>query len=80
MGGKLLRFEFAEIDSRGTRRIDSTLIPDVMSNGVVAGFFTTGTDITERVASERALLELTAIIDNTTDYVTQINHGASLHT
>lgn len=74
LGGELQRFEFDEIDVRGARRIDGTLIPDVMSNGEVAGFFTTGADITERIASERTLRELTAIIDNTTDFVSQIDH------
>ena len=56
------------------RKIESTLTPDVLANRGVARFFTTGIDVTERVASERVLRELTTIIENTADFVTQIDH------
>ena len=72
--GEAQRFQFEETTAQGVRKIDSTLTPDVLANGEVAGFFTTGIDVTERVASERSLRELTAIIENTTDFVTQIDH------
>ena len=76
LNGEPQRFEFEEATSTGPRRIEATLTPDLLANGEVVGFFTTGVDITERVATERALREITAIIHNTTDFVTQIDrHG-----
>lgn len=76
LNGETQRFEFEEECSNGLRRIQGTLIPDVLANGDVAGFFATGIDITERSDNERALRELTAIIENTSDFVTQIDrHG-----
>ena len=75
MRGEAQHFQFDETTADGIRKIESTLTPDILANGEVAGFFTTGVDVTERVAAERALRELTAIIQNTTDFVTQINHA-----
>ena len=72
--GEPQQFQFDETTAAGVRKIESTLTPDVLANGEVAGFFTTGVDVTDRVAAERALRELTAIIQNTTDFVTQINY------
>lgn len=80
LNGEPQRFEFEEATSTGPRRIEATLTPDLLANGEVVGFFTTGVDITERVATERALREITAIIHNTTDFVTQIDrHGQLTH-
>ncbi len=73
--GKAQHFEFEETTAAGLRKIESTLIPDVLANGEVAGFFASGVDITERDAAERKLRELTAILHNTTDFVTQIDRG-----
>jgi diguanylate cyclase (GGDEF)-like protein/PAS domain S-box-containing protein len=76
LGGDAQHFQFTETTSAGERSIESTLIPDKLANGEVAGFFSTGVDVTDRVAAERSLRELTAIIENTTDFVTQIDrHG-----
>lgn len=69
--GREQRIEFEEEVAGKTVRIESRLIPDVGPDGEVQGFFTTGIDITERSAAERALRELTTIFDNTTDYVVQ---------
>lgn len=76
--GEAQFFQFDESTAQGVRKIDSTLTPDVLANGEVAGFFTTGIDVTERVDAERALHELNAIIENTTDFVTQINHRGTV--
>ena len=69
--GTAQRFEFEESVDGHLRRIESQLIPDVSEAGQIRGVFTTGVDITERSAAERALRELTTIFDNTTDYVVQ---------
>ncbi len=71
--GQTQHFEFDDACSNGLRRIESTLTPDILTNGEVAGFFATCIDITERTANERALRELTAIVENTSDFVTQID-------
>lgn len=76
--GRPQRFEFEEISPAGVRRIEATLTPDVLANGEVVGFFKTGVDITERVATERALREVNAIIQNTSDFVTQIDRHGTL--
>jgi diguanylate cyclase (GGDEF)-like protein/PAS domain S-box-containing protein len=78
LAGQSQQFEFEESSSRGMRRIQSTLVPDVLANGEVAGIFATGVDITERAATERALRELTAILDNTSDFITQIDARGTL--
>lgn len=71
LSGQAQRFDFEEMVGGQLRRIESHLIPDVSDSGEVRGFFSTGVDITERSATEAALRELTAIIDNTTDLVVQ---------
>jgi diguanylate cyclase (GGDEF)-like protein/PAS domain S-box-containing protein len=75
LGGETQHFLFTETTSAGVRNIESTLIPDRLANGEVVGFFSTGVDVTDRVAAERSLRELTAIIENTTDFVTQIDRN-----
>lgn len=71
LAGQPQRFEYQESVGGELRRIESQMIPDIAESGEVRGFFTTGIDITERSAAERALRVLTAIFDNTTDYVVQ---------
>ena len=71
LAGQGQRFEYEEDVDGQRRRIESQMIPDLSDTGEVRGFYTTGIDITERTAAERALRELTAIFDNTTDFVMQ---------
>ena len=69
--GERQRFEFEEVIDGQARRIESQLIPDLDENGQVRGIYTTGMDITERTAAERAQRELTAIVEHTPDFVMQ---------
>ena len=78
LAGQAQRFEFEELLGGQMRRIDDQLIPDLSETGEVRGFFTIGIDVTERSAAERALRELTAIFDNTTDYVLQTDWRGGL--
>ncbi|MES2187565.1 MAG: PAS domain-containing protein [Pseudomonadota bacterium] len=71
LAGQPQRFEYDESGADGPRRIEVQMVPDVAADGTVRGFYATGVDITERAAASRALRELTAIFDNTTDYVVQ---------
>lgn len=71
LAGREQRFEFEEIADGKSVCIESRLIPDIGDDGSVRGFYSTGVDITERSAADRALRELTTIFDNTTDYVVQ---------
>jgi diguanylate cyclase (GGDEF)-like protein/PAS domain S-box-containing protein len=73
LNGEPQRFEFDEMVNGQMRRVESQLIPDKAPDGSVRGFYTTGVDITDRVASERALRDLTEIIEHTPDNVVQTN-------
>ena len=69
--GKPQQFEYEETLRGVTRRIDSQLIPDVGEDGRVHGFYATGIDVTERVANERQLRDLTQIAELTPDFILQ---------
>ena len=71
LAGAAQRFDYEECLGSVSRRIESHMVPDIGASGEVRGFFTTGVDITARSVAERALRDLTAIFDNTTDYVVQ---------
>ena len=71
LAGQPQHFEFDEETEGQIRRIENRLTPDLALDGQVRGFFVTGIDITERSAAEAALRELTAIFDNTTDFIVQ---------
>lgn len=78
LDGKAQHFEYEETTASGVRRFESHLIPDTDSDGRLRGFYSTGIDITARSATENALRELTAIIDNTTDFVVQTDWRGSI--
>ena len=70
-------FEYEETLRGVTRRIQSQLIPDVGEDGRVHGFYATGIDVTERVANERQLRDLTQIAELSPDFILQASrHGA----
>lgn len=69
--GQPQQFEFDDTVAGQVRRIENRLIPDLADDGQVRGFFVTGVDITERSIAERTARELTAIFENTTDFVVQ---------
>lgn len=78
LAGQEQHFEFEEVVDGKPVRIESRLIPDMGEDGQVRGFYSTGVDITQRSAAERALRELTTIFDNTTDYVVQTDWRGSI--
>ena len=71
LAGTVQHFEFDEGEGAEVRRIEALLIPDVDRSGRVAGFYTTGADVTVRTRALRDLNELTAILDNSPDLVVQ---------
>ena len=74
--GKPQNFEYEESLRGVTRRIESQLIPDVGDDGRVHGFYATGIDVTERVANERQLHDLTQIAELSPDFILQASrHG-----
>ena len=80
LNGQAQRFEYDDQVGTQTRRIESQLIPDISDTGEVRGFFSTGLDITDRRDAEKAVRELAAIFENTTDYVVQTDaHGALIY-
>ncbi len=69
--GEPQNFEYEEVVAGRVRRIEANLLPDVGDDGRVRGFYTTGVDITERVADERRLRDLTQILDLDPDFIVQ---------
>ncbi|CAN5680734.1 hypothetical protein BH11PSE8_BH11PSE8_42050 [soil metagenome] len=78
LGGAPQQFEVEHLSQTESRRFEHRLIPDRSDTGAVAGFFVASIDITRRSAAQRALAELTAIFDNTTDFVTQTDSAGRI--
>jgi diguanylate cyclase (GGDEF)-like protein/PAS domain S-box-containing protein len=76
--GEPQRFEYDDAVGGQVRRIDCNLLPDVGEDGRVRGFYATGIDITDRVASERRLRELTQILELTPDFIVQADRRGRL--
>jgi diguanylate cyclase (GGDEF)-like protein/PAS domain S-box-containing protein len=73
LAGQRQRFEYNDPTAGGVRRIETYLTPDVGSDGEVRGVFIIGVDITHLKEVERALRDLTDVIDHTPDLVAQTN-------
>lgn len=69
--GQPQAFEYDETLQGQARRLHTQLIPDLGEDGRVRGFYATSVDITERVASERQLRELTEIAELSPDFILQ---------
>jgi len=78
LNGEPQHFEIDEMIHGQMRRIENQLLPDIDADGRVVGFYATGIDITERVANERSLRDLTEIFDNTPDFVVQTDPAGHL--
>lgn len=63
--GQPQRFEYDDLVDGEHRRLESIMVPDLDASGQVVGFFTSGIDITERVAAQRALSESEALLRRT---------------
>lgn len=79
LAGAPQRFESEEHVAGQLRRIESQVVPDVDEGGHVHGLFMTGVDITERDATERALRELTEILENSSDFIVQADWRGRLN-
>ena len=75
LGGAAQQFEFDDVVNGDVRHIDSHLVPDLNKDGTVRGFFALGTDVTDRVNTERALRELTSVFESTSDFVVQTDRS-----
>jgi diguanylate cyclase (GGDEF)-like protein/PAS domain S-box-containing protein len=74
LAGRPQRYEYNDQpDGAASRRIETYLTPDVAPAGDVRGIFIIGVDITHLKEVERALRDLTDVIDHTPDYVAQTN-------
>jgi diguanylate cyclase (GGDEF)-like protein/PAS domain S-box-containing protein len=73
LAGRPQRYEYSDQVDGAARRIETYLTPDVGSAGDVRGVFVIGVDITHLKEVERALRDLTDVIDHTPDYVAQTN-------
>jgi diguanylate cyclase (GGDEF)-like protein/PAS domain S-box-containing protein len=71
--GRAQRFEHTDQINGETRRIETYLTPDAGPDGDVRGLFVVGVDITHLKEVERALRDLTDVVEHTTDYVAQTN-------
>ncbi|MEP6504344.1 MAG: PAS domain-containing protein, partial [Betaproteobacteria bacterium] len=68
------KFEYEEMQDGALRRIEAQLMPDVDAHGNARGFYSIGVDITERVANETQLRDLTQIIELSPDLILQSDH------
>ena len=71
-------FEYDETLLGEPRRIQSQLIPDIGEDGRVHGFYATSIDITERVANERQLRDLTQIAELSPDFILQATRQGTI--
>lgn len=79
LAGRPQRYEYNDPrDGAGTRRIETYLTPDMGTTGDVRGIFIIGVDITHLKEVERALRDLTDVIDHTPDFVAQTNWRGEL--
>jgi diguanylate cyclase (GGDEF)-like protein/PAS domain S-box-containing protein len=69
--GRPQRFEHNDQSEGQNRRIETYLTPDLEPDGDVRGIFVIGVDITHLKDVERALRDLTDVIDHTPDFVAQ---------
>jgi len=69
--GQPREFEYDETLRGKTRRLHTQLVPDLGEDGRVRGFYATSIDVTERVASERQLRDLTQIAELSPDFILQ---------
>jgi|HubBroStandDraft_6_1064221.scaffolds.fasta_scaffold14778_3 diguanylate cyclase (GGDEF)-like protein/PAS domain S-box-containing protein len=76
--GRRQRFEHNDYDVGEHRRMESYLTPDIGPDGEVRGVFIIGVDITHLKQVERALRDLTDVIDHTPDFVAQTNSRGEL--
>lgn len=72
LAGQAQHFEHEEWVGGQLRRIESRLIPDFDAAGEVRGCFSTGIDVTERSASEKALRLQTATLASVTEAIPAI--------
>jgi len=71
--GQAQRFEHSDEVNGQSRRIESYLTPDLAPGGEVRGLFSIGVDITHLKEVQRALRDLTDVVDYTPDFVAQSN-------
>jgi diguanylate cyclase (GGDEF)-like protein/PAS domain S-box-containing protein len=71
--GRPQRFEHNDQPGGQNRRVETYLTPDLGPDGEVRGIFVNGVDITHLKEVERALRDLTDVIDHTPDFVAQTN-------
>ena len=71
LAGESLRYDYDDTIDGQLRKIEAHVIPDVAPNAQVQGFVAISTDITHLKRIEQELRELTAVFDNTTDFVAQ---------
>ena len=69
--GEPQEFDYDETLQGVTRHMHTQLVPDLGEDGRVRGFYATSIDVTERVASERQLRELTQIAELSPDFIIQ---------
>jgi len=71
-------FEYDETLQGVTRRMHTQLVPDLGEDGRVHGYYATSIDVTERVASERQLRELTQIAELSPDFILQATRQGAI--
>jgi len=76
--GQAQDFEYDETLQGVTRRMHTQLVPDLGEDGRVRGYYATSIDVTERVANERQLRELTQIAELSPDFILQATRQGAI--
>jgi diguanylate cyclase (GGDEF)-like protein/PAS domain S-box-containing protein len=76
--GEPQRFEAEESLGPSRRLIEIQLVPDMGPDGKARGIYSAAADITDRAAVEKRLRDLTAILENTPDFVVQTDWRGSI--
>lgn len=76
--GQAQDFEYDETLQGVTRRMHTQLVPDVGEDGRVRGYYATSIDVTERVANERQLRDLTQIAELSPDFILQATRQGTI--
>ena len=80
LAGRRCHYELEAAYTNGTRLIHAEYVPDVRSDGTVAGFYALVTDISEQRRAEAAQARLAAIVETSGDAILSVSLSGEILT